>query len=80
MTSKKVPSKKLDDRLGYFNNVLAIDEVSMLNRKDYETVKAVIASGYKDMKVIFMGDMMQIPEVDASNPKEKASVFSFFQN
>ena len=77
MTSKKVPSKKLDDRLGYFNNVLVIDEVSMLNRKDYETVKAVISSGYKDMKVIFMGDMMQIPEVDASNPKEKQVSLAF---
>ena len=77
MTSKKVPSKKLDDRLGYFNNVLVVDEVSMLNRKDYETVKAVIASGYKDMKVIFMGDMMQIPEVDASNPKEKQVSLAF---
>ena len=82
MTSKKVPSKKLDDRLNYGGNILVVDEVSMLNKKDYETVKQVVASGYKGIKVIFMGDMMQIPEVDATNPKQKqvSRAFSELEN
>ena len=41
----------------------------MLSNKDYENLK--LAMKAHDVKVIFMGDILQIPEVDVSNPQQK---------
>ena len=62
-------TKKLNDKLGFSNNIIVLDEVSMLNSKDYENLKIAIKK--HDVKVIFMGDILQIPEVNVLNPKQK---------
>lgn len=62
-------TKKVQERLGLRNNVFVVDEVSMLNSKDYEGLKGVTSRS--KIKVIFMGDVMQIPEVDTKNPEKK---------
>ena len=61
-------SKKITDRLGY-NNIIVIDELSMVNSEDYDSLKKVARQS--GVKLIFMGDVLQIPEVTPSNPKEK---------
>ena len=62
--------KKLSERLNpYGNNILVIDELSMLNSTDYNLVKD-IATKLSNIKVIFMGDPLQIPEV-TENVTEK---------
>jgi hypothetical protein len=62
--------KKLSERLNpYGNNILVIDELSMLNSTDYNLVKDV-ATKLSNIKVIFMGDPLQIPEV-TENVTEK---------
>jgi len=71
-------TRKLTERLGLRNNVFVIDEVSMLNSNDYENVK-LVASRNK-IKVIFMGDMLQIPEVNVRNPKKKLISKAFSDN
>jgi hypothetical protein len=60
---------KLARRLGLSNNIIVLDEVSMLNSKDYEALIQVAPKN--NIKVIFMGDVMQIPEVDVRNPEKK---------
>jgi hypothetical protein len=62
-------SKKLIDAMGLRNNVFVVDEVSMLNSNDYRALKD--AALRNEVKVIFMGDIMQIPEVDITNPEKK---------
>jgi hypothetical protein len=71
-------TKKLQQRLGYSNNVLVIDESSMLANKDLELLLKAIEKD-STIKVIFMGDKLQIPEVDVTNPKIK-QVSKVFQN
>jgi hypothetical protein len=71
-------TKKLQQRLGYSNNVLVIDESSMLANKDLELLLKAIEKD-NSIKVIFMGDKLQIPEVDVTNPKVK-QVSKVFQN
>jgi hypothetical protein len=62
-------SKKLISAMGLGKNVFVVDEVSMLNSKDYEALKE--AATRNDVKIIFMGDIMQIPQVDVTNPEKK---------
>ena len=62
-------TKKVLDELGYSNNIIVIDEVSMLSSKEYENLKEAIKK--HDVKIIFMGDILQIPEVSAANPTTK---------
>jgi hypothetical protein len=62
-------SKDMTKRMGLGNNILVIDEVSMLNKSDYAAVLS--AARAKNVKIIFMGDPAQIPEVDPTNPTNK---------
>ena len=62
-------TRKAMERLGLRNNVFVIDEVSMLNSEDYENVKKLVKTA--KIKVIFMGDVLQIPEVNELNPEKK---------
>jgi len=62
-------SKKLISAMGLGKNVFVVDEVSMLNSKDYEALKE--AASKNNVKIIFMGDIMQIPQVDVTNPEKK---------
>ena len=68
-TTSAILTRKITDRLGLRNNVFVVDEVSMLNSKDYDALKSIIDNS--KIKVIFMGDIMQIPEVDSQNPEKK---------
>jgi hypothetical protein len=71
-------TKKLKDRLGYSDNIIVIDEVSMLSAKDYALIKDAIKK--QDIKIIFMGDIKQIPEVDVTNPTLKQVSKAFTDN
>jgi len=73
-----IATKKFKDRLGLSNNVIVIDESSMLSGKDYDRIKKVAES--MDLKIIFMGDIMQIPEVNISNPEKKLVSKAFTDN
>ena len=66
---KILPSQKLSDHLALENNIIVIDESSMLTGKDYESILQVARDA--GFKIIFMGDMKQIPEVDSRNPEKK---------
>lgn len=79
-TGKEIASitKKLDNKLSYGSNIIVIDEVSMLPAKDYQLIKEAIKN--KGIQVIFMGDIKQIPEVDASNPQYKQVSKAFTDN
>jgi len=70
-TGKKEASATiaLQNRLGYGKNIIVVDEVSMLENKDFDTIKEVAAK--KGLKIIFMGDIKQIPEVSGTNNKKK---------
>ena len=66
---KREFSKEMNKRLGLAKNIIVVDEVSMLNSKDYTALVDVAkASG---VRVIFMGDPAQIPEVTTTNPDKK---------
>jgi len=65
----KAMTRKLLKKLALRNNVIVIDEVSMLNSATLDIVKGAIGS--EDVKIIFMGDISQIPEVDQRNPATK---------
>ena len=71
-------SKKLQDRLALMNNVIVVDEISMLSTKDYNSFKQIMEK--QNIKVIFMGDMIQIPEVDNKNPEKKLVSKAFTDN
>jgi hypothetical protein len=62
-------TKKVIDELNYTDNIIVIDEASMLSNKDYESLKEAIKK--HDIKIIFMGDILQIPEVSTANPTIK---------
>jgi hypothetical protein len=66
---KKEFSKEMTKRLALGKNIIVIDESSMLNNKDYATLLQVAEQS--NVKIIFMGDPAQIPEVDATNPDKK---------
>jgi hypothetical protein len=72
------PTKKLKDRLGYADNIIVLDEVSMLSAKDYALIKEAVKK--QDIQVIFMGDIKQIPEVDVTNPTTKQVSKAFTDN
>jgi hypothetical protein len=72
------PTRKLKDRLGFADNIIVIDEVSMLSAKDYALIKDAIKK--QDIKIIFMGDIKQIPEVDVTNPTLKQVSKAFTDN
>lgn len=71
-------TKKLNNKLEYADNIIVIDEVSMLADKDYNIILDAIKN--KQIKVIFMGDILQIPEVDVSNPERKNVSKAFSNN
>ena len=75
-TGKAILSKKAEEALG-FSNYIVVDEVSMLQQKDYQRLKEIGDLGYK---IIFLGDKKQIPEVAATNPKEKSISTAFTEN
>jgi hypothetical protein len=64
-------TNKLKARLGLNPAIIVVDESSMLNSKDYEIIKEVVKTQGGQIKVIFMGDPMQIPEVISTNPESK---------
>jgi ribA/ribD-fused uncharacterized protein len=66
---KKELSKEMTKRLALGKNIIVIDESSMLNNKDYATLLQVAEQN--NVKIIFMGDPAQIPEVDPTNPDKK---------
>lgn len=70
-TGKKEASTTiaLENRLGYGKNIIVVDEVSMLENKDFDIIKEVAAK--KGLKIIFMGDIKQLPEVSDGNDKKK---------
>ena len=72
-------TKKLLKKLALRNNIIVIDEVSMLGANTMEIVKGAIAG--ENVKIIFMGDISQIPEVDDRNPavKQVSKAFSEFK-
>lgn len=63
-------TKKFSDRLNYSGNILVVDELSMLSAKDLKGLQEALKTD-SSIKVIFMGDPLQIPEVDVSNPEYK---------
>jgi len=71
-------TKKLNNKLEYSDNIIVIDEVSMLADKDYNIILDAIKN--KQIQVIFMGDILQIPEVDTSNPERKSVSKAFSAN
>tara|TARA_R110000868_G_scaffold175148_4_gene412089 strand:- start:1638 stop:7859 length:6222 start_codon:yes stop_codon:yes gene_type:complete len=71
-------TKKLTDKLGFSDNIIVLDEVSMLSAKDYNNLKIAIQK--HNAKVIFMGDILQIPEVDVANPTQKQVSKAFTDN
>lgn len=74
------PTKKLMRKLGLRNNIMVIDEASMLNSKTYEALKTIVYDN-PSIKIIFMGDISQLPEVTNNNPAKKqvSKVFSEFE-
>jgi hypothetical protein len=72
-------TKKLIRKLALRNNVIVIDEVSMLNSELFNLVKNSIDGDV--IKVIFMGDELQIPEVTDETVTEKQvnKAFSEFE-
>jgi hypothetical protein len=71
-------TKKLSDKIGYGNNIIVVDEVSMLANKDMQLmIEALKERG--NIKIIYMGDKLQIPEVDPSNPENKQVSKAFTQ-
>jgi hypothetical protein len=71
-------TKKLNNKLEYTDNIIVIDEVSMLADKDYNIILDAIKK--KQIQVIFMGDILQIPEVDTNNPERKSVSKAFSAN
>jgi hypothetical protein len=70
-------TKKLENKLGYVGNIIVVDEVSMLSAKDYLALNKAIEN--KDVKIVFMGDILQIPEVNVANPEVKQVSLAFSQ-
>lgn len=68
-TKKIGPSKKLKGKLDFNNNIIVVDESSMLGQKNYDSLIEMLQG--INAKIIFMGDIKQIPEVDVRNPKQK---------
>jgi hypothetical protein len=68
-------NKKLTSKLGFSNNIIVVDESSMLSAKDYQALNIAIKN--KDIKIVFMGDILQIPEVDVANPEQKQVSLAF---
>jgi hypothetical protein len=64
-------TKKAKNRLTYFDNVIVLDEVSLLSADDYR--KLVEAATKEGIKVIFMGDVQQLPEVVSGSFKKQVS-------
>jgi ATP-dependent exoDNAse (exonuclease V) alpha subunit len=62
-------SREMTKRLALGKNIIVLDEVSMLNNRDYAALLQVAQQN--NIKIIFMGDPSQIPEVDATNPDKK---------
>lgn len=68
-------TSKILKMLGLMNNVIVVDEASMLSKDSYQSLLS--AAKDKGVKVIFMGDPNQIPEVDSSNPSKKQISLAF---
>jgi predicted NAD-dependent protein-ADP-ribosyltransferase YbiA (DUF1768 family) len=74
------PSKKFEEALSiHKDNILVIDEASMIGNKEISQLLAGIPEG---VKVIFMGDEAQIPEVGMKGQTKKniSKVFTDFRN
>jgi hypothetical protein len=76
-TNKKTGKPKLSikaaTKLPLGSNIIVVDEASMLNSKDYDSIKGLSEEGYK---VIFLGDFKQIPEVSKKNVKLVSKAFT----
>lgn len=68
-TERKEFSREMTKRLALGKNIIVLDEASMLNNKDYAALLQVAEQN--NVKIIFMGDPAQIPEVDPTNPDKK---------
>ena len=71
-------TQKLSSKLALGKNVVVIDEVSMLSAREYDLLKKTMKKN--KIKVIFMGDILQIPEVNVLNPEKKLVSKAFTDN
>lgn len=71
-------TQKLSSKLALSKNVVVIDEVSMLSAREYDLLKKTMKKN--KIKVIFMGDILQIPEVNVLNPEKKLVSKAFTDN
>ena len=71
-------TKKLIKRLGLFNNIIVLDESSMLTNREYDLISEILSQN--NIKIIYMGDFKQIPEVDPTNPEKKNISKAFTNN
>jgi hypothetical protein len=71
-------TQKLSSKLALSKNVVVIDEVSMLSAREYDLLKKTMKKN--KIKVIFMGDILQIPEVNPLNPEKKLVSKAFTDN
>lgn len=69
-TGKKEFSEKFLRSLGYGENILVIDEISLLSSSDLNTLIELLKNN-KSIKVIFMGDPLQLPEVTVTEVASK---------
>jgi hypothetical protein len=68
-------TKKFNDRATKLNNIIVLDESSMLANVDFD--KLIKAAKEENHKIIFMGDPKQIPEVTPNvNIKEIGKAFN----
>jgi exodeoxyribonuclease-5 len=74
---KKLSSKFTSALDPYKNNVLIVDESSMLSRKDVEDLVRLMTA--KKVNIVFMGDKAQIPEITKDKNKYVSDVFTKFK-
>lgn len=74
------PSKKFNDSLSLIRpNILVIDEASMLTTSNLNNLLSIV-SDIPNLKIVFMGDKAQLPEVSATQNQVKnvSQVFTKF--
>lgn len=74
-TNKWTFSAKMKKRLSGYKDIVIVDESSMLDNEDAKVF--LEAAKNEGVKVVFMGDPMQIPKPDVTNPKKKNIPFIF---
>lgn len=79
-TMQPVVTKKFENSLSIFaNNILVIDEASMIANKDLGNITGVMKRN--NVKIIFMGDKAQLPEVSTkTGDKSISKVFTDYES